>query len=153
MLATNLPPEKLKVKNSWRAHLHKLKSLVAEPKEMDLVDDVFFLLRAEPHVPMWPIFIHQRQKINCRWWIFFWVPQSPKIKSWKKFSQPTNKNWKQLPTKNSQHRDMMLCLQNENSCKKKLSATWIDSRFFSFSTVDNRQRISAPCSKKLPAHF
>ena len=119
MLAANLTLEKLKVKNSWRAHLYKLKSLGAEGKRNGSGRRRFFPFASRAtctHVTnFYPPATENKLSLGD---IFFWVPQSPKIKSWKKFSQPTNKNWKQLSTKNSQHGDMMLCLQNENSSQK-----------------------------------
>ena len=120
---------------------------------MDLVDDVFFLLRAEPHVPMWPFFIHQRQKKIVVGGYFFGFPNPLKSKVEK---NPLDQLTK---IKNSHRLKIRNWVPNCSACKtkivrkKKLSETWIDSRFFSFSTVDNRQRISAPCSKKFTGSF
>ena len=142
MLAANLTLEKLKVKNSWRAHLHKLKSLVVEGKRNGSGRRRFFILRAEPHVPMWLIFIHQRQKIMSLVDIFLGFPNPLKPK-FENSQRLKIRNW--VPSCSARKR--------KNHDQKKLSETWIDSRFFSFSTVDNRQRISAPCSKNSLTHF
>jgi len=113
----------------------------------------FFSFCEQSHMLACDHFLFSIDKKMCRWKLFFWVSPIPSNQNFKKSLDQIYKNWKS-------HR---LKIRNIGTCcsarkrkihrQKKLSETWIDSRLFSFSTVDFRQCISAPCFKKLPAHF
>ena len=84
---------------------------------------------------------------------FFWFPQSHQTKISKNRSTKFTKNWKRRRLKIRTMSPCCSARKRKIHRQKKLSETRIDSRFFSFSTVDNCQRISAPCSKNSLAHF